>query len=146
MSSLVESLYLDSVRNPESSCADPDDSDSDRVINQSPDPQESSNDEYPGTPTKNITTTVYSTPTSRSEPNSSLSHRVRNELGKLCRKIYGDCLCLVTLRDSALILQIAHVIQRRSKSDDVSSSMRYEICDANVSSVHAIRILPRLRI
>jgi hypothetical protein len=138
MSSLADSLYLDSVRNPESSCADIDDSDSDRVVNQSPDLQESSNDEYTGTPTKQNTITIYSTPTSRSEPNSPLSHRARNELEKLCRKIYGDCLCLVTLRGSALILQIAHVIQRRSKSDDVSSSISYEIRDANVSPFHAL--------
>ncbi|KAG2337169.1 hypothetical protein BDR05DRAFT_1005250 [Suillus weaverae] len=125
MSFLAESLYLDSVRNPESSCADHDDSDSDRVVNQSPDLQASSNDEYTGTPPKNNTTTIYSTPTSRSEPDSPLSRRARNELGIFCRKIYGDCLCLVTLKDSALILQIAHVVQRRSKSDDFTL---YEYC------------------
>jgi hypothetical protein len=138
MSSLADSLYLDSVRNPESSCADLDDSDSDRVVNQSPDLQESSNDEYTGTPTKQNTITVYSTPTSRSEPNSSLSPRARKKLKKLCHKIYGGCLCLVTMRDSALILEIAHVIQRRSKSDDVNSSISYEIRDANISSVYAL--------
>ncbi|KAG1717501.1 hypothetical protein EDB19DRAFT_1250012 [Suillus lakei] len=127
MSFLTESLYLASDRNPESSYTDSDDGDLDCVATQSPDLQESSNDsdEYTGTPTKNKTTTVYSTPMSRSEPNSPLSHRARSELGKLCDKIYGNCLCLVTLRDSASILQIAHVIQRKSKTDDFTL---YEYC------------------
>lgn len=125
MSFLAESSYLASDRNPESSYADSDDGDLDRIATHSPDLQESSHDEYAGTPTKNKTTTIYSTPTSRSGPNSPLSHHARSEFGKLCDQIYGNRLCLVTLRDSASILQIAHVIQRKSKADDFTL---YEYC------------------
>ncbi|KAG2337159.1 hypothetical protein BDR05DRAFT_1005241 [Suillus weaverae] len=123
MSLLGESLASD--QNPESSYADSDSNDRDCIATPSPVLQESSHDEY--TPTKNEKTssTIYSTPTSRLEYTSSLSPIARSELAKLYDKIYGDRFCLVTQTSDADILQIAHVIQRASKSDTLAL---YEYC------------------
>ncbi|KAG1736039.1 hypothetical protein EDB19DRAFT_1723362, partial [Suillus lakei] len=49
----------------------------------------------------------------------------RSELAKLYDKIYGDRFCLVTQTSDADILQIAHVIQRASKSHTLAL---YEYC------------------
>ncbi|KAG1720246.1 hypothetical protein EDB19DRAFT_1778089 [Suillus lakei] len=117
--------YLASDRNPESSYADSDNGDRDRIASPSPVLQESSHDEYTPTKSKKTSSTVYSTPTSRSEYTSSLSPIARSELAKLYNKIYGDCFCLVTQTSDADIIQIAHVIQRASKSDTLAL---YEYC------------------
>ncbi|KAG1741744.1 hypothetical protein EDD22DRAFT_959001 [Suillus occidentalis] len=127
MSLLAESSYLDSNRNPESSYADSDNGHPARDVTESPDVQESSQDEYMGTPPRHRTSTIYSTPTNRSEPKSSISARTRLELAKFCKSFYDwdKPLCLVTQKDSAAMLQISHVVQRSSKKNDLTL---YEYC------------------
>ncbi|KAG1723138.1 amidase signature domain-containing protein [Suillus lakei] len=126
--------YLASDRNPESSYADSDDGDQHRIASPSPVLQESSHDEYTPTKSKKTSSTVYSTPTSRSEYTSSLSPIARSELAKLYNKIYGDRHCLVTETNDADDLQIAHVIPRASKSEMLAL---YEYClGLNFKTLH----------
>ncbi|KAG1727411.1 amidase signature domain-containing protein [Suillus lakei] len=126
--------YLASDRNPESSYADSDDGDQHRIASPSPVLQESSHDEYTPTKSKKTSSTVYSTPTSRSEYTSSLSPIARSELAKLYNKIYGDRHCLVTETNDADDLQIAHVIPRASKSEILAL---YEYClGLNFKTLH----------
>ncbi|KAG2031377.1 hypothetical protein BDR03DRAFT_1016148 [Suillus americanus] len=121
---------------------DPDDSDID-VATPSP-IEDSSQDEYIVTPTKNETSSItYSTPTSRSRRSERCSTRTRAEFHQMCRTIYKGQFCLITRDDEAL--EVAHVIPVATKGRRVCSSMTHEKHIPNISSVKALRILPWLR-
>jgi hypothetical protein len=121
MSLIAASSYPDSNRNPESSYADSENGHPTREVTQSPDVQESSQDEYTGTPPRKKTSVVYSTPTNRSEPRSSISQRTRDEFFKFCDTFYQSRACLLTQKDSMTMLEVSHVVPRSSKKHDASS-------------------------
>ncbi|KAG1770806.1 hypothetical protein EV702DRAFT_1248958 [Suillus placidus] len=126
---------LASGRDPESSYSGSDDGDRNRIATPSPVLQESSQDEYtPPGKSRKTSSTIYTTPTSRSEHTSSLSAMARSELAKLYNKIYGDRLCLVTETNDADDLEIAHVIPRASKFNTLTL---YEYClGLNFKTLH----------
>lgn len=125
MSLRSESSYLDTTRNPESSYADSDNGHPDRDVTSSPDVEESSQDEYTATPPKKKTSTVYSTPTTRSDRHKRISDLTRDKFIEFCVNFYHTRHCLVTQIDSKNWLQVAHVVPRKCHKDDL---MNYEYC------------------
>ncbi|KAG1767890.1 hypothetical protein EV702DRAFT_1050222 [Suillus placidus] len=100
-----ESLYADSIHK--------DHNDSDITT---PSPiQESCQDEYTATPTKNETSSIiYSTPTSRSGYTERCSPKTRLEFQKMCETMYEGHFCLITQEDDGP--QIVHVIPLATKA------------------------------
>lgn len=115
----------DTDRDPESSYCDSSHNDHDDSDIATPSPiEESSQDEYIVTPTKNGPPgSVYSTPTTRSGHAEQFSQKTRDAFKKLCKKIYHGNFCLLT--QEADPVQIAHVIPRATKA---SVFKLYEYC------------------
>lgn len=85
----------------------------------SPDPQESSHDEFTPTKKKNSTVSSYSI---RSQTQASLSSTVRSAFKELWFELYQSKLqCLLTLMQEKGVIDIAHVVQRKSQFNDVRS-------------------------
>jgi len=104
-------------RNPESSYRDSSTSDRDHLT-PSPPVQEHSQDEH--TPTRqSVRSTTWTTPSQRSNT-ASISSSTRTALDKLYKKIYGEDSLRCLLMQTKGGLNIAHAVQRASKSDKVS--------------------------
>ena len=117
-------VSLASGRNPESSYCDSSTSDRDHLT-PSPPVQEDSHDEY--TPTRKSTHgTSWTTPSQRSHT-ASISSSAREALDRLCKSIYGEdyLRCLVTQSNESL--NVPHVVQRASTSDEVSHGLLHEM-------------------
>ena len=115
---------LASGRNPEASYHNTSISDRDHLT-PSPPVQQDSHDAY--TPTRRFThSTSWTTPSQRSHT-ASISSSAREALDRLYNSIYGEdsLRCLVTQSNQSL--NIPHVVQRASTSDDVSYGLPYEM-------------------
>jgi hypothetical protein len=91
-----------------------------------PAPQDdSSHDEYTPTHQSIRSGTVWTTPTQRSNT-ASIATAARTALDNLYTRIYGQdsIRCLLTQGEGAL--QVAHAVQRASKSSEVSCT--YALC------------------
>ncbi|KAG2045538.1 hypothetical protein BDR06DRAFT_965654 [Suillus hirtellus] len=89
----------------------------------SPDPQESSHDEFTPTKKKNSTVSSYSI---RSQTQASLSSTVRSAFKELSFELYqSKPQCLLTQIQEPKLVHIAHVVQRKSEFDDL---VLYEYC------------------
>jgi hypothetical protein len=121
--SVVSSSSLASGRNPESSYRDS--SGSNRDLTPSPQDQDDSHDEY--TPRRRpACSTTWTTPSQRSNT-ASVSSSTRTALDELYEDIYGkDSLrCLLTQYQGGL--NIAHVVRRSSKPDEVNQILWREM-------------------
>ncbi|KAG1853485.1 hypothetical protein DFJ58DRAFT_914230 [Suillus subalutaceus] len=116
--------WPDSDRDSESSFADSIDDDHNGIATTSPVEESSWHDEY--TPPKNNrkSSTIYSKgPESGSD--KSISSKTRDEFQKMCKKIYGGPICLVTGISDPIVMQMAYVIPRRTKGNMLTL---YEYC------------------
>ncbi|KAG1863233.1 hypothetical protein DFJ58DRAFT_725133 [Suillus subalutaceus] len=122
MSSLGE--YLDSDRDPESSYADSIHDHHDDKATPSP-VEESSHDDYTPPKKNKTSSTLYSTPESRSERWKAITQKTRDEFREKCKEIYGGPVCLITQVMDQVNTQIAHVIPRKTPRNRVTL---YEYC------------------
>ena len=124
--SVVSSSSLASGWNPESSYRDSSTSNRDHLT-PSPPVQEDSHDEY--TPTCKSTHThgtSWTMPSQRS-PTASISSSAREALDRLYKSIYGEdsLRCLITQSNESL--NVPHVVQCASTSNEVSHGLRHEM-------------------
>jgi hypothetical protein len=121
--SLISSSSLASGRNPESSYRDSSTSDRDHLT-PSPPVQEDSHDEY--TPTRKSTHGTWTTP-SQCSHTASISSSAREALDRLYKLIYGEdsLRCLITQSNESL--NVPHIVQRASRSDEVNHGLRHKM-------------------